>query len=476
MRSTHFTRVLLCASLTFAAATTLAAEPSDNLPDKSLVNAQSALRQRHTAAAIKLLQDALARFPDDRTLQVELGRAYLYDGQSIRAKATFETVLRADPTNRNAKLELAHLLAERHNYKSSNQLYRELIVVDAKDETASIGLVHSLMQQNETAEARKELRRSLPLHPNSVQLQDYEEALDGRQAFYPKHKNEDQPLNRVQVSEDYFADSGGNRGWRSAEEFDYHIFRGLSGRLNLEERALWQSGGSQARVMAGTNEFRLRLTSFLLADVGGGSVGFADGNSRALYKGEVELRPIKHLWLGGGFSRAPVYPSYYATQFNLLAEGWNAHIDWQPTHWHLNAVASKQHYSDGNLAEGAGGEVVRWIGNSHFAVGPGYHFNHLNFTQSLAHGYFSPSQYLSQLGLLGVKFRLGKVFQAEYVGGAGGESIAGSAYQLAWEAALKNRLQFGNFEVGADYSYFHLAQASGPFRANSGRLIMGYRF
>jgi Flp pilus assembly protein TadD len=476
MKSLHITKVLLCVCLSLAIAIGMAHGEADASADRSLADAQAALREHHAPDAIHLLQDAAKRFPDDQRLRVELGRAYVDHGQYGRAVRVFREVLRMDPSNRAVKLQLARALAKRHDYKSSDQLYRELIAADANDEAASIGLVHNLTQQNKIQEARQELDRTLPLHPNSLQLQEYQDRLDIGRPRLAEHRHGERTENRVQVTGDYLADSAGNRAWRSSQRFDYQIFGGLSGRLNLDERTLWQSGGPEARVLSGTNDLRLRLASFLTVDAGGGSVRFADASSRALYEGTLELRPAKHLWLAVGFSRAPLYPTFQASQFNLLAEGWNARLDWQPGHWRLSMNGLKQHYSDGNLAEKEGGELIRWIGNSRFAVGPGYHFDHLNFTQTFSHGYFSPSQYQNHLGLLGVRFRLGTTFWAEYLGGTGAESVAGGAYQTAWEAALKNRLLLGRWDLGADYFYFHLAQASGAFRANAGRVVIAYRF
>ena len=476
MRSVHLHRVLLCVSLSCAITTALAHGQADVSADRSLADAQAALRERHASEATYLLNDALKRFPADQRLRIELGKAYVADRQNRRAIQLFREVLEIQPSNRAARLELARALADQGDYKRSDQLYRELIGADANDEAASIGLVRNLIRENRTVAAYQELDRALPLHPNSMQLQEYQDRLDSGRPRVGEHRNAEHLQNRIQAAAVYFSDSAGNRGWRSSQRVDYQVVHRLSARLDLEERTLWQSGGGAARVLSGTNDLRLRLASFLLVGAGGGSLRFADGSSRALYDGILELHPAKHLWLAGGFSRAPLCPSFQATQFNLLAEGWNARLDWQPEHWRLSIAGSKQHYSDGNLAERESGELIRWIGNSKFAAGPGYHFDHLNFTQTFTHGYFSPRQYLNQLGLLGVRFRVGKAFRAEYLGGAGAESVAGGAYQTAWEAALKNRFLLGNWEMGADYFYFHLAQSSGAFRADGSQVAIAYRF
>lgn len=476
MKSLHITKVLLCVCLSVAIATGMAHAAREASADRSLAEAQAALREHHVSEAVHLLQAAVKRFPDDQRLRVELGKAYVEQGQNGRAVRVFREVLRMNPSNRAVKLQLARALAKGHDYMPSDQLYQELIAADANDEAASIGLVHNLIEQNRIQEARQELDRSLPLHPNSLQLQEYQDRLDIGQPRLAEHGHGERTENRVQVTGDYFSDSAGNRGWRSSQGFDYQIFGGLSGRLNLDERTLWQSGGPEAHVLSGTNDLRVRLASFLTVGAGGGSVRFSDSSSRALYEGTVELRPAKHLWFAGGFSRTPLSPTFQASQFNLLAEGWNARMDWQPGNWRLSMNGSKQHYSDGNLAEREGGELIRWIGNSKFAIGPGYHFDYLNFAQTFSHGYFSPSEYQNHLGLLGVRFRLSRVFRAEYLVGAGAESVAGGVYQTAWEAALKNRFLLGRWDLGADYFYFHLAQASGAFRANAGRVVIAYRF
>jgi hypothetical protein len=209
---------------------------------------------------------------------------------------------------------------------------------------------------------------------------------------------------------------------------------------------------------------------------GGGIVRFADGSSRALYRSELTLHPFKKFWLQGGFSRIPVSPTFEAAQFDLLAEGWWSRLDWQPRHWRLNADFSKQHYSDSNRTQREDAEVLRWLGNSHFALGVGYEYTHSSFSQTLLHGYFSPNQYHNHLGVSGFSFGVGKFFRAEYLGRYGAESVSQNPYQIAWEATARNRFQLGGLTLGADYSYFHLAQSTGAFRAQMGRVSLAYRF
>jgi hypothetical protein len=160
----------------------------------------------------------------------------------------------------------------------------------------------------------------------------------------------------------------------------------------------------------------------------------------------------------------------------LLAEGWWTRLDWQPRSWRVSADFSKQHYSDSNRTQREDAEVLRWIGNSHFAVGLGYQYAHSSFTQTFAHGYFNPNQYHSHLALGGFRFGIGKFYRGEYIAEYGTETVDQNPYQIAWEATAKNRFVLGKLEMGADYSYFHLAQSTGAFRAQVGRVSVAYRF
>src|SRR5262249_12236089 len=109
-------------------------------------------------------------------------------------------------------------------------------------------------------------------------------------------------------------------------------------------------------------------------------------------------------------------------------------------------------------------------------LGVGYRYTRASFTQNFFHGYFSPNQYYSHLGLGGFRFRLGRVFRGEYIARFGAESISQNPYQSAWEAAARNRFLLGSWELGTDYSYSHFAQSTGAFRAQTGRVTLSHRF
>lgn len=482
MRAASSVTIVLLARLCFACATYGQTQASS---EQAVLAGRAAIQQRHYAEAIRLLEDAVKDFPSNRNLTIELGRAYLYNRQDDRAMELFREVLREEPSNRVAKLELARALGYRRDYEASNVLYRDLLNV-GPDEAAEAGLIRNLMHQGKTVEARRELDQALVGFPEGKRLQEYKQKLELRGAHSMGAKRsetsrEPKPAwrhtqERLMGTVAYLSDSAGNRSWRWTQGFDYEFARLLATKAQVEERTLWNASSPKANLLWATDDLRWRPTRALQVIAGGGAVRFANGGSRSLYQGELELHPVKGLWLTGGFSRAPIAPTFRATQFSLLAQGWHTRLDWDPRGWRTYAAWSKQHYSDGNHAQRADAELIRWLGPSHFAIAAGYRFSYIGFKESLLHGYFSPRRYQSQLGVTGVRIGVGKRFRGEYLARIGAESISGAPYQTAWEVALRNRILLRQWELGGDYFYFHLAQNTGAFRAQSGRFAIAYRF
>lgn len=347
--------------------------------EQAIAAAHADLRKHGHAEARRVLENAVKRFPSDTRLQVELGRVYVYQRQDDRAMELFRSVLKKEPSNRTAKLELARVLSYHRKYKDSDQLFRELLSSDPADEAAGIGLVRNLMVQGKTAEAHRQVDQTLSHHPNSLRLQEYRDVLNKRQPGGGA-TGEEAKSNRVYTDASYFSDTAGHRSWRSTQSFDAQVVRNLTNSFHLEERSLWVSQGPKANVISGTDELHVRLRPQLLLGGGGGMVRFADGSRQALYRGELTLHPFKNFWLQGGFSRIPVSPTFEAAQFDLLAEGWWSRLDWQGRRWRLSADFFKQHYSDSNRTQREDAEVLRWLGNSHFALGLGYQYTHSSFS------------------------------------------------------------------------------------------------
>jgi tetratricopeptide (TPR) repeat protein len=440
---------------------------------QSIAEAQVALRHGHYSQASRTLQGALARFPGNAQLRLELGRVYVYQRQDARAGEIFRAILRDDPSNREAKLELARVLSYGGKYEPANQLFREMLATNANDEAAAIGLVRNLLSEKKKDDARREVELALARHPNSLRLQEYRDDL--LKTPLPA-SHEGHALSRLEADANYFSDTAGNRSTRAGQRFDLQLGRNFTNSFRLDEKSLWVSQGLKANIFSVQEEGRLRVARWLYVGGGGGIVRFADNSNRALYRGELILHPIRGFWLQGGFSRIPITPTFQSSQFDLLAEGWWARLDWQPRSWRVSADFSKQHYSDSNRTQREDAEILRWVGNSHFAVGLGYEYVHSSFTQSFANGYFSPNQYHSHLGLGGFRFSVGKTYRGEYIARYGAETVDQNPYQIAWEATAKNRFLLGKFDLGADYTYFHLAQTTGAFRAQVGRVSAAYRF
>ena len=454
--------------------------------EQTLEAGRAALSQQHYAEAIRLLEEGVKESPHNSELKVELGRAYLYNRQDGRAIQLFREVLREEPSHRLAKLELARALGYNRDYRASDQLYRELLASNPDDEAAALGLIRNLMHEKQPAEARRELKQALDHHPASERLQEYKQRLDReeielRQGARQQGNREPLPAARsrpgqVRGSGAYFSDSAGNRSWRFRQELERQITHTLTTRLGVEERSLWKTTGPKANVLWGTGELRLQLTPVVLLGGTGGGVRFADGSGRMLYRGEVELHPANRLWFSGAFSRRPIAPTFRAAQFDLLAQGWRTGLEWYPRGWRINAMWLREHYSDGNRSQRLDADFLRWLGDSRFALGAGYRFHYIAFDQSLLHGYFDPSKYYSHLGVAGVRLRSGNHFRGEYLAGLGGESISGAPYHLAWELALRNRVLLKNWELGVDYSYYHLTQNTGAFRSQASNLVVAYHF
>ena len=471
---------ILCASLVFPAAlaagmTSEARAEERATVEQSIAEAQAALRHRHYSQAVRTLEEGLKRSPGNFQLRVELGRAYLYQRKDGQAREVFQAVLRGDPSNREAKLELARVLSYQREYESSNHLFHELLTTNPSDEAAAIGLVRNLLLQRKRSEARREVEQALAKHPNSLRLQEYRDDLQRKQAALLASRERNVP-DRIEADGGYFSDTTGNRAWRAGQQFDSQFGRILSNSFRLDEKSLWVSQGPKANILSFNDEGRVPLTRWLFVGAGGGMVRFADDSNRALYRGELILHPMRSFWLQGGFSRIPIAPTYQAAQLDLLAEGWWTRLDWQPRSWHVSADFAKQHYSDSNRMQREDAQVLRWIGNQHLAVGLGYSYSHSSFTQPLFHGYFDPNQYRNHLALGGFRFAIGKIYRGEYIAQYGAESVDAGPYQLAWQATAKNRFVLGRVDVGGDYTYFHLAQSTGAFRAQVGRVSVAFRF
>jgi thioredoxin-like negative regulator of GroEL len=440
-----------------------------------MAQSQQALELHDEAKALALIKDGLVLFPDYEDLKIQLARVYVLQKRDRQAMGLLNGILLANPSNRNAKLELAQIFGYRENYRESDRLYRELLEANADDEAASLGLVHNLLLEGKKDAAEQELQQALTRHPTSLELLQYSDYL----AEKPTNETRARTTHRVQNTESFFADTSGNRSVYSAQGINYQFSRNLSSRVRVEENSLWKTGTVTEMLLSGEAEGRYRLNKYIAVRSSVGAIRFVDDTTRVLYGGDLELFPRKDLSLSGGFARYPIAPTFDSTAFDLLAEGWHSRLDYHPRNLTVSVSLSLAHYSDGNHAEREWAEGLRWFPwhDGQFALGGGYAFRHIHFTKDLIHGYFSPNQYRSHLGAAGFRMSLGKHYRGEYLGYGGAEVLENFAdYSPAGEMLLKNDFFFGHWDLAADYSYFHLIQTTGAFRANAATVTLGYKF
>src|SRR5215510_2815214 len=450
-----------------------AQEPAASSPSQIVLESQQSLEQHDVKKALSLVEEGLRRFPSEASLQVQLARIYSYNKHDRQAIDLLNTVLRADATNRDAKLQLAHIFGYRQNFAASDRLYRELLAANPDDEAASLGLVHNLILEGKRAEARQQAQRALEKHPGSLGLQQYSDYLATHRSF----EGQRQYFHRIQAEESYFTDSSGNHSFYSSQGFACEFSQKFTPRSIFEETTLWKPGVEKQTVASGGAEARFRVNSLVTLRASSGGVRFADGETRPLYSADLALHPWKNLLISGGYFRSCLAPTVVASFFDLLAHGWRTRVDYRTRNFSLTGNLFLRHYSDGNHSEREYAEALRWFGVGPISIAGGYAFRHLHFSDDLNHGYFSPAQYRSHLAAAGIRFHVGKIYRAEYLGYGGAEILKGLGdYTPAGELLLKNDFTFGRWNLGADYSHFHLLQTTGAFRANSGTVSLSYKF
>jgi tetratricopeptide (TPR) repeat protein len=465
---------LLMALLALVSTHLFAQQTSEQEIWKIVALSQEALNQHDEQKALSLVRDGLVRFPNNESLQIQLARIYVQQKRDQQAIGLLNAILLANPANRDAKLELAEIFGYRGKYKESDRLYRELLATNGDDESASLGLIHNLVLEGKRAEARTLLQQAFAQHPTSLELAEYSDYLTNAPV-----ESEYRKVHRVQNTESFFTDTSGNRSVYSSQGAVYQIAKNFTTRVRLEETALWKTNTFTSTVLSGYGEGQYRLNKYVSLRTSLGAVRFVDTNSKLLYGGDLELYPIKGLYVSGGFARYPITPTFDSTAFNLLSEGWHSRIDYSAHNFAVDGSLFLTHYTDGNHGEREWAEALRWFpwNDNRFAIGGGYAFRHIHFTKELDHGYFSPNQYRSQLGAAGFRMRLGKHYRGEYLGYGGAEILENfSGYEPAGEVLLKNDFLFGPWDLAADYSYYHLIQTTGAFRANAVTVTFGYKF
>lgn len=468
--------ILLAAGLCLCATANGQSGAPQTSADRVLAQARLDILSRDFSHAVRILKKALKQNPEDASLRVALGRAYLYQGRNALAIRQFRAVLNRDPHNRLARLQLARALGDKGNWKASSAIYQSMLAANPADEAAAIGLTNNLIHQRQSAQAMRVAQQGLKQHPQSMVLQELQDRI--RQGEFGGNEDVVASRNNGLTSGLYYADdSAGNRSYDFSQLLNYEITPHLRNDLSLDEKRMTGGDLSPAVAISGVDTLHYQIGRWANVSLGGGAVRFADSTSRSLYNAELDIRPVNSLLLGGGFSRVPFYPDITAAGYDLTAEGWHAVAIWRPGPWRLNATWWRQHYTDGNMSKHGSAEVYRWFGSPSLSVEAGYRFTRIDFHHNLLHGYFDPDEYQSHLGETGVRFRVTRAFHAQYVARIGAESIAQNApFQAAWELSLRNWLTLGRFDIGGEYAHMHLVQSSGAFVAHGGLFYVHYRF
>ena len=441
-----------------------------------LTRAQAAELERHYAEAIKLLRDALKQYPADAGLQLELGRAYLATGQDGKAERLFREILKKQPDHREAQLEFARSLAFQQHYEESDRLYRQLLAQNPGDEGAAIGLTSNLLHEGRTAEATAVASAALPYHPNSLRLLEYRDRIASG-LLGGDERALTTPGNVFTSDTEFITDSAGNHAWVGTQRLQVKIRPGITSDLRIEEQFLHGIGYPLDVVQTTSETIRWRPWERLAVSVGGGAVRFDNGDVSPIYETTITTQLASRFVVGAGFSRVPILPDAKAAEYRITAQGWDAFGLWAPEGWQVNFQASQRHYTDDNEGALQMGEILRQWTTPRLNYIVGYRFRHYGFDENTAHGYFSPDNYQSHQAKLGLVFHPNRRYRGELSAFAGGESIAsGAPFQAAWEITTRNQLTLGHWELGLDYSRYHMAQITGAFRADAARFELAYHF
>jgi len=401
-----------------------------------LEKGRSLLLDRRYERAENYLESAVRRYPHDRQLRLELGRAYVAIGEVSRASGLFRHLMAEEPGNREPKLELAKALAFRRQFAESDRLYRALLDADPQDEAAAIGLASNLLHERQRDPALAVIKAALAFHPASLRLMEYQDRVE-RGAFGGEELALRRQENSFQMESEYINDSGGNHSWRASQLLEMDLSETLSTRLDFEQQFQHSRDDSFEAVQTFTDELRWRPREYLRLDLGGGAVRFNNRDVHAVYHVSTAVQALPRLTLGGSFSRVPVTPDAEASEHRLTAQGWEAFSVWSPGAWLVTIRASRQHYSDRNIGSRQGLEVQRQWRRGNWIFQSGYLYRRYSFSRELEHGYFSPDNYQSHLAMVGLQFHASRFYRGEVSVRAGEESPSSeSSYSAAGDISV----------------------------------------
>ncbi len=469
-------------------------KPEDQATVEMQERAQHALQIKSYRAVEEELRLYVAAHPEQCDLSLLLGRAYMFRKRDRSAEKLFRAVLERDGNNRVAMLELARIDGYHAKYSESNRFYEVLLAADPEDESASVGLVRNLMDMEETTNAVAVLKAGLKAHPNSLQLQEFQDELSTQPV--KGHNNESEVQHRYQSQvQDWtyiIVDSAGDHIVenlsRSTIEITPRLFVHLTTRVRylssqggilepVDENAESLGGATVSAVtFQGTTRLDYHLTHWLTLTGGGGGVRFNNGTSRGLFRGGLDLHKGRSLSFNATYLKTPVLPTQEAETFHLTAQGIRMRLDWSKPKDRMHLSLSELRYADTNLRHEQQFEALHWFGARRVDLGTGVDVEHLGFSQTLNHGYFSPSNYQSYMASAAVRLHHFHHFNAEYKFSSGAESIKPSPFRFVYEVTADNFVNLGKWDLHANYTFDHSTQSTGAFQTSFVSVGVKYAF
>lgn len=187
----------------------------------------SARRDNHPDAALKVLEHARSKLPDDPKLLLDLGIQATEMGLLPEASDSLQAARKLDPTNADILYALGRLELQEQHLQAAETDLRAYLAKHPEDASAHFGLGKVLELEQRTAEARMEFEHSIQLQPQ--QTESYYEL--GQLELEVQHDAQAEPLFEKVLARD--ANHGGaltgmgiiafrNRSYAQAEQYLAH--------------------------------------------------------------------------------------------------------------------------------------------------------------------------------------------------------------------------------------------------------------
>lgn len=132
---------------------------TDNLDDKYLVSAVMLQDQKYTVAS-ELLEEYVAKRPEDSKAALGLGIAYLAEGKYVDARRCLEHSLQLDPSLLEAQYELGMLARREGKTSEGFQRFETVLQTQPENSRALLGIGTIYLEEGQYEKAEAALQRS----------------------------------------------------------------------------------------------------------------------------------------------------------------------------------------------------------------------------------------------------------------------------------------------------------------------------